>query len=480
MYIINHTKVILAFLLLITVACSKTETHSDKITVSISSENREDNKVNIKGLFNIWERSELDAKDGSGMILIEKETQVPELLYLSTPTSIEYLWCYLESGDSINIHVVGDHVVFSGNSLVVEQNNLLQQIREERMRLRENKKELTLSNSENVNDSITEKHEVHTYSDIYKNTGRLIDDFKKRVTDYSIAFMRFIEIDQKYYRIQNELNLKIRQSQTYQNFSENELKILHETIEDSKIDEAIYSSYFRRILKTYVDYLRIHDPKQLLGDGKEYILNEVRLADYVENPFIRNYIVTGNLLSLVFQENSNAEFIEAVENYGGQWKDFLLQQVQTAEANSEDSVTPDREFPDFNAVDVYGDSTSLSEYYGKWIYLEVWTTWSGQSNLEVQYFNELENRLQNYPVEFICVSVDNIRDKQKWSDFVLKYKLGGTHLFCAHKKKLYSELGVTAVPHFAIIDPEGKLVYNKAPRPSSGIPERLLKALAGE
>ncbi|WP_430815142.1 hypothetical protein [Carboxylicivirga sp. RSCT41] len=40
------------------------------------------------------------------------------------------------------------------------------------------------------------------------------------------------------------------------------------------------------------------------------------------------------------------------------------------------------------------------------------------------------------------------------------------------------QLALTGVPHFAIINPDGKLIINNAPKPSSGIPERLLKAMA--
>uniref|UniRef100_UPI0032176A3E TlpA family protein disulfide reductase n=1 Tax=uncultured Draconibacterium sp. TaxID=1573823 RepID=UPI0032176A3E len=465
-----------ALLLLLFIGCSKTEPVSDKITVTLTSANREDNKVGIKGLFNLWERSELNAKDREGVIHIEKTTKVPELLYLSTPASTEYLWCYLEPGDSIHIHVDGDHVVFSGDTLVVAQNELLQQIREERSKIRKKRTELDSFKAE----SGKEEPVVLTYLGIYTGTGGLIADFKSKFPNHSSAFIRFIEIDNKYYRIQNEIGLKIRQTQTYEKYSENELKLLEETLEDSTIDEAIYSGYYRRVLNAYIDYLRINDPKHLLGNGKEYILNEIRLADYVENPFIKDYIVSGNLLSLVFQEDSNPEYIEAIENYGGQWKEFLLEQVQSAVRNAEYATTECSEFPEFQAINVYGDSTRLSDYLGKWIYLEVWTTWSGPSSLEVPYFDELENRLQDYPVEFIRVSVDNVEDQQKWTNYVLKYKPKGTHLFCDKKQKLYSELGVTAVPHFSIINPEGKLVYNNVLRPSSGITERLLKALVSE
>ncbi|MDX8340287.1 TlpA disulfide reductase family protein [Draconibacterium sp. IB214405] len=469
-----------AFVLLLFIGCSKTESVSDKVTVTLTSANREDNKVSIKGLFNIWERSELNAKDREGVIHIEKRTKVPELLYLSTPTSIENLWCYLEPGDSLNIHVGDDGAVFTGHSIAVEQNILLQQIKKERAKIWENRNNQVINNRSKKSVTIIKKPVVPTYNDIDERTAQFIADFKKRVPNHSAAFMRFVEIDQKYYRIQNEIGLKIRQTQTYEKYSENELKLLEETLVDSNIDEAIYSGYYRRVLNAYIDYLRIHDPKQLLGNGKEYILNEIRLADYVENQFVKDYIVTGNLYSLVFQEGSNPEYIEAIENYGGQWKEFLLEQVQSAEGNAEYSATEWNEFPEFQAVNVHGDSIRLSDYHGKWIYLEIWTTWSGPSNLEVPYFDELEDRLQDYPVEFIRVSVDNVDDQQKWTNYVQKYKPKGTHLFCAKKQKLYSELGVTAVPHFSIINPEGKLVYNNVLRPSSGIPERLLKALVSE
>ena len=43
------------------------------------------------------------------------------------------------------------------------------------------------------------------------------------------------------------------------------------------------------------------------------------------------------------------------------------------------------------------------------------------------------------------------------------------------RDELYQQLGITGIPYFAIIDPEGKLFLNKLPNVSTGIIYRLLE-----
>ncbi len=115
-------------------------------------------------------------------------------------------------------------------------------------------------------------------------------------------------------------------------------------------------------------------------------------------------------------------------------------------------------------TDVAGKTHRLSDFKGKYVYIDLWASWCGPCNMEIPYLQELERTLDNDMVEFVAISIDE--DVRAWKATLTRNKMTG-HQFIA-PSELPILLKLRSIPRYMILDKEGKVLYSNAPRPSSG------------
>ncbi|MCR8666453.1 TlpA family protein disulfide reductase [Aestuariibaculum sp. M13] len=124
---------------------------------------------------------------------------------------------------------------------------------------------------------------------------------------------------------------------------------------------------------------------------------------------------------------------------------------------------------EFTYEDINGNPVSFKDFRGKYVYIDVWATWCGPCKKQIPYLKELEHAYKGKDIVFVSISVDNIKDKQKWKDFVKSEALGGVQLmadkdFASGITKNYE---INAIPRFLLFDKEGKIISTDAMRPSN-------------
>ena len=133
-----------------------------------------------------------------------------------------------------------------------------------------------------------------------------------------------------------------------------------------------------------------------------------------------------------------------------------------------------------------GESTSLSDLKGKYVYLDIWATWCGPCKVEIPYLKALEEKYKDANITFVSISVDDPKRngtwnkaKENWKKMVSEESLGGVQLFApdGFKSPFIQDYISIGIPRFILIDPEGKIVNAVAPRPSS---EELIKLFEEE
>ena len=65
-----------------------------------------------------------------------------------------------------------------------------------------------------------------------------------------------------------------------------------------------------------------------------------------------------------------------------------------------------RPAPDFTLFDIYGEARSLSDFRGKVVILDFWTTWCPPCRAEIPHFIELYDEYKDEGLEIIGISMD--------------------------------------------------------------------------
>lgn len=129
---------------------------------------------------------------------------------------------------------------------------------------------------------------------------------------------------------------------------------------------------------------------------------------------------------------------------------------------------------DFTYPDVSGKDVSLSDFEGKVVVVDVWTTTCGACFAQHVYLSKLEEEMQNKDVVFIGISLD--KDQQKWKDVVKEKGLDGIQLYASDKSQFAKDYNITGVPRFIVFDKKGCVVKEEAPRPSDSRLKEMIEA----
>jgi thiol-disulfide isomerase/thioredoxin len=129
-----------------------------------------------------------------------------------------------------------------------------------------------------------------------------------------------------------------------------------------------------------------------------------------------------------------------------------------------------------------GGTTSLDDFKGKYVYIDVWATWCRPCIGEIPSMKKIEHAFKGKKIAFVSISVDNGRGykgnskeatkeaaKLGWHKMVKEKDMGGVQLFAdnAWQSDFIKSYGITGIPRFILLDPNGNIVNSNAPRPSS-------------
>lgn len=149
-----------------------------------------------------------------------------------------------------------------------------------------------------------------------------------------------------------------------------------------------------------------------------------------------------------------------------QHKESKKSEPVKAEANEKKSTSrrkPKKNLkkaPSFTLISVNGgDSVSLSDYAGKVVLIDFWTTWCPPCKISIPNLKILYDKYHDDGLEVIGVSVDrvaSIKDELKVQKFVKDYDMEYPVVYSTGRmRSLYG--GITTVPTFFIIDREGMI-----------------------
>ena len=206
--------------------------------------------------------------------------------------------------------------------------------------------------------------------------------------------------------------------------------------------------------KDYEAAMNASDEKQLSTE-----INKIK-----ESPF--------NAIPKDLDENFTMEFKRNTEAELAGLEKYLQQSFGLKKLNGTNS-------PSFNYENHKGGTTKLEDFKGKYVYIDVWATWCGPCRAEIPHLKKTEENYHGKNIEFVSISIDQQKDHEKWKNFVTEKQLGGVQLMADKdwNSDFAKGYGITGIPRFILIGPDGKIVNADAPRPSSPELSKLLDSV---
>ena len=181
-------------------------------------------------------------------------------------------------------------------------------------------------------------------------------------------------------------------------------------------------------------------------------------------------------------QNSNF-FKKLLDNYDTMHANMLQQNI------AEEKLKRGNLAPEFlNYENDAGGTSSLKDFKGNYVYIDVWATWCRPCIAQIPYLKKLEEEYKNKNITFVSISTDDDRRSSgswekahdKWKNMVKQKNLTGTQLWSGKDNTRFSqEYMIRGIPRFILIDPKGNIVDSDAKRPTDPSIRTLLNELPG-
>jgi thiol-disulfide isomerase/thioredoxin len=193
-------------------------------------------------------------------------------------------------------------------------------------------------------------------------------------------------------------------------------------------------------------------------------INEIKK---IKSNRIKNKLLS-SLSFLINNSNANAE--ELYNDIMTLSTDEKFKENLTKSYNLLSKITIGEVSPKFNDYENYdGRTSSLDDFKGKYIYIDVWATWCTPCIAEIPALKELSKTYKDHDIVFISISIDKKRAHNTWKRMIEEKEMNGVQLFADDdwNSSFAREYGIESIPRFILIDKEGKILLPNAPPPSN-------------
>jgi thiol-disulfide isomerase/thioredoxin len=187
------------------------------------------------------------------------------------------------------------------------------------------------------------------------------------------------------------------------------------------------------------------------------------------NGFTKDLILTKYYLGII--EGQELEMFEAVYDSNYTAQSYFINTINKEHQKLKDYLsnqnTANANLSDIESSIVTGIIDSISQKYsGKVIYIDFWAPWCSPCMSEMPYSKEVQEYFEDSDVVFLFLA--NRCKADSWKATIANNKLTGEHILLTDDQfnVLAGLLNISGIPHYTLIDKQGKIVLKDAPRPS--------------
>ncbi len=303
-----------------------------------------------------------------------------------------------------------------------------------------------------------------------KNSLSLIETKLKTIKNVPADYLEKEKFSLKYNVYRMKTYLAYSQINRFQNdsiisqFNDKYFEFL-KTVPFTKTTTETRGSY-NGFINVLVDYYVARNSKGAKLDDSTKFKHKYQIYKSMFKPGeLRNF----QMYDLLFLNNSRATeswYENAVNDFNKiSTNDSLKNEINNI-LEVRKKMAKGKQAYDFTVYDIDGKSHKLSDFKGKYVYIDTWATWCKPCVQQIPYLKKVEDDYHGKNIVFISVSIDN--DSTRWRKYVQNKNLTGHQFWVGNDKtKGYcKEFIVQGIPRFMFIDPDGKFIDASAPRPS--------------
>lgn len=194
-------------------------------------------------------------------------------------------------------------------------------------------------------------------------------------------------------------------------------------------------------------------------------IGDARISEYLINRYIYSFVRSKGL------DNADKYIATFYENV----KDTAMVSRFKAVCAKWEKLQVGKPSPEFNATDVNGKVVALADLRGKYVYIDMWATWCGPCRKEIPFLQKLEEKYEGKDIHFVSISCDQSREA--WEKEMAKGTMKGIQLHLKVGDSFMDDYMILGIPHFILLDKEGKIVNSNMTRPSNPDTVRTLDEL---
>jgi len=236
-----------------------------------------------------------------------------------------------------------------------------------------------------------------------------------------------------------------------ESISEDVKTLIREVNKDEFIDIDAVRSLLLMLMNTY--------PKYSEGIVLSSVFTEYKKALEVKNLLLNNATYESiKKVTEIFDSITNPDCRREIN--------FLLSKSA--------SILPGSPASDIEFIDLKMNKLKLSDFKGKYLFIDFWATWCMPCLRETPYFEALANKLSEKGIVFISVCTD--KEIKAWLDHMKNEKSNVIQLY-SNDKALITKWNLSAIPRFLFIDKEFRIITANAPWPSHKTTEEYLLSI---
>jgi thiol-disulfide isomerase/thioredoxin len=244
-----------------------------------------------------------------------------------------------------------------------------------------------------------------------------------------------------------------------------------------------YMNMFHQFYEEYVLKFSLtkkgKEVKQIINAGNDYraLFNIMGKDSLLLYDNIRELVILKGLQELYYHEEYNQKSILSLLNEIKNNSSFT--EHQKIAANIIFTLTRfnrNNPAPAFTFADANGKNISLNDLKGKYVYLQVYTSWCTSCIDQMMMFQNLQKKYGT-KVEFVSVSID--RDEKLFKKMLPKtytWKI----LHCNSIRQFKDDYNIKAVPSYFLIGPKGEFIEAFTKSPDEGAEYVIANYLKGK